>query len=164
GIFAYLKNVRLTQEKFTLYCRDELKVFLSPKEEKEAPKNNKPKANNEPEPKAEAPNKAKDDKAKKEEKKDPLPAFGEFKRVLAKGQVRLTSTDEKGRKFIATAETASYDAQTGEVILRGGMPRIQYGPKSYLQAKEPGLWIRMLKNGKLRTKSGKWDSHFSTAE
>lgn len=144
GILAYLKNIRLTEDRFKLTCSDELKVFL----EKKADKAEEPKADaTEP---AKKPNNGKDKKDKS------LSSFGELKQIIATGKVKVTRKDDKGNLFIATGETASYSAKTGEIILRGGFPKLQQSATQYLQAQEPGQWIRVLKNGKLITSNGKW--------
>ena len=59
--------------------------------------------------------------------------------------------------MIATAEKASYDAKSEEMILSGGRPRIQEGANQYLQAQEPDQYIRIFKSGKFITSNGKWD-------
>ena len=127
GILAYLKNIRLTETSFNLTCSDELKVFL------------------EKSPEAKTENK----------KKGELSKFGELERIIATGNVKITRKDEQGRTFIATAESSSYNAKTGEMILKGGKPRLQLGPNQFLQSLAPGQWIRILRNGKFITE-GKW--------
>ncbi|MCP5534794.1 MAG: hypothetical protein H7A51_01005 [Akkermansiaceae bacterium] len=163
GVLAYLKNVRLTEPRFNLTCSDELKVFLEQKPAKKPdPKAQKDKATA-PAPTSPATdNKTKDEakqqpKAKADEKKDKgLSSFGELKRIVATGNVKVVQKDDKGRLFIASGGVASYDAKTGEMILKGGMPRLQQSKNQYLQAMEPGQWIRIHKNGKLVTSNGKW--------
>ncbi len=143
GVLAYLKNVRLTEPRFSLTCSHELKVFLEQKAKK-------PKAD----PKA-------DSKASKAKEKS-LNSFNGLKRIIATGNVKVTQKDETGNLFIATAESASYDGKTGEMILRGGRPRLQQSAKQYLQAEAPGQYIRIQKNGKLVTSSGKWSMQMTT--
>lgn len=138
GILAYLKNIRLTEDRFRLTCSDELKVFLEQKPAEEAPK------------KADSP------KTAGKEKEGQLSSFGNLKQIIATGNVKVTRKDDKGNLFIAMAETASYEAKSGEIILRGGFPKLQQAANQYLQAQQPGQWIRVLKNGKLVTSSGKW--------
>ena len=152
GILAYLKNVDLVGSNFTLTCTDELKVFL---EKKVKPK--KGKASDTPEAgKESTEKKATDPKKKKEDKKeDAMAGIGDLERIIATGKVKITRKDEQGRLFIATAESASYNAITGETILRGGKPRLQLGPNQFLQSLAPGQYIRILANGKFITE-GKW--------
>ncbi|MFK7910657.1 MAG: hypothetical protein AB8F34_08640 [Akkermansiaceae bacterium] len=140
GVLVYMKNIRLTEDRFKLTCSDELKVFLS-QDEKEAAK---------PEsPEAEQPGEDKKNDSQ-------LSSFGSLKQIIATGEVKLTQLDEQGRPFIAMAETASYEATTGEIILRGGRPRLQQSANQFLQAQEPGQWVKVLKSGKLVTSRGKW--------
>ena len=169
GILAYLKNVRLTETRFKLSCSQELKVFLDqkPEDPQQNEKNKTDGASMDPpedSPKAspgiEAP---KTEKVEEKKEESLAKSFGDLKRIVAIGQVRVVSKDEKGKIFIATAETASYDAKTGEMILRGGLPRIQYGPNQYLASQAPGQYIRMLKNGKLVT-TGKWAMQIDTSQ
>ena len=172
GVLAYLKNIRLTESSFTLTCSDELKVFLEKKQPKEKAKDSKTKKKEskeeqpkEEQPKGEQPepvtNPKKADnnhptKKKDDSKKDDaFSNFGELKRIIATGKVKITRKDEKGQVFIATAESASYDAKTGEMILRGGLPRLQLSANQYLQSLAPGQYIRILSNGKFITE-GKW--------
>jgi lipopolysaccharide export system protein LptA len=168
GVLAYLKNIRLTDTRFKLNCSDELKVILDQKPAKPDPskkstspakKNTAKETKNTNTSHSPQPTNPADLANKKEN--SPTAAFGDVKRIIAIGQVKMISKDENGKTFIATAETASYDAKTGEMILRGGLPRIQYGPNQYLQSKAPGQYIRMLKNGKLVT-TGKWAMQIDT--
>ncbi|BDS06368.1 hypothetical protein NT6N_14080 [Oceaniferula spumae] len=172
GILAYLKNVRLTEPRFKLTCSDELKVFLAQKPAKKAEpaKSDKttekatetdqsksaetatPPTTEKKDADAKKPAKEEEEDAKKD---DGLAGFGDLKRIIATGKVKVTRKDENGNLFIATAESASYDASTGEMILRGGLPRLQTGPNQYLQSLAPGQYIRILGNGKFITE-GKW--------
>ncbi len=132
GVLAYLKNIRLTNDRFKLTCSNELKVFLNQSEE---------------------PQKLQPDDKKKDGQ---FSSFGKLKQILATGSVKVTRLDDKGTLFTAMSETASYDAETGEIILRGGSPKLQQASNQYLQAQEPNQWIRILKNGKMVTSKGKW--------
>lgn len=179
GVLAYLKNVRLNgfivdkksdppaaPRPFTMTCSDELKVFLNQPAEKATTAEGTPDNTNNNDsttPAAEG-SATKDTDPKATDKEKSLSdSFGEFKRVVATGNVKLISMDENGKKFIATGETASYDAKSGEMILRGGSPRIQYGPNQYLASKAPGQYIRVLKSGKLIT-LGKWEMLIDTSK
>lgn len=156
GVLAYLKNVHLTEPRFTLFCTKELKVYLDQK--------SKPAADTDT-PDKTAPATPDSKKAGEEAASNKTlgSSFGQLKRIIATGEVKLTSKDDKGNQFIATAEVASYDAQNEEMILHGGMPRIQYGRNQYLQSKAPGQSIRMLKNGKLVTE-GKWTMEIDSSQ
>ncbi|NWK55417.1 hypothetical protein HW115_07325 [Verrucomicrobiaceae bacterium N1E253] len=172
GVLAYLKNIRLKEPRFELTCSDELKVFLEKKQVEaktakpgksnkkskiETPRNETPKTappTNTPETKQpKSPNKqTKTDKTKEEAKKGDenslAASFGDLKKIVATGSVRIIRKDEKGQTYIATSETASYDAKTGEMILRGKKPRIQIGKHQYVQSEEDNKYIKIEKNGK----------------
>ncbi len=164
GILAYLKNVRLSEPRFQLTCSQQLKVFL----EQEA---NKPtKVTDKKSALATTPPADKSAAVERTEEKDKslgskdksLGSFGGLKRIIASGDVKVTQKDDNGKLFIATAETASYDAKTGEMILRGGRPRLQQSANQYLEAVSPGQYIRIHKNGKLVTSDGKWVMQMTT--
>ncbi|MBK1829871.1 hypothetical protein JIN77_03985 [Verrucomicrobiaceae bacterium R5-34] len=155
GILAYLKNVSLTEARFHLSCSDELKVFLDQKPAPAAPKA-KASATETDKPKAEAKAETKAETKPKAEPESGLSSFGDLKRIIATGDVKVTRKDDQGKLFVATAATASYDAKTGEMILRGGRPRLQLGPNQFLQSRTDGAYIRILKNGKLTTSRGRW--------
>lgn len=144
GVLAYLKNIRLTEPQFKLTCSHELKVFLEKKPEK--PAADKPGTN------------------QKKEKEKNLSSFGDLQLIIASGSVKVTRKDENGKLFIASAETASYNAKTGEMILRGGLPRLQQSANQFLQARTPGSYIRIHKNGKLVTSQGKWTMELVTKQ
>jgi len=176
GVLAYLKNIRLTETgptatRFHLTCTDELKVFLEKKEKKKedvkkatpkpekaaAPEASKTTEKTPDTSKATTPDPKKTEEKKEDAKKDDLTeSFGDLQRIIATGKVKVTRKDEQGRLFIATAESASYNAKTGEMILRGGMPRLQLGTNRYLQSKSTGEYIRILENGKFITSEGTW--------
>ena len=164
GVLVYLKNIRLTEPRFKLNCSDELKIILDKKPVE--PTNSKKSSTRSAKSSPKATNVEKDStkKAAKDQKKETTTSsFNDIKRIIAIGNVRVVSTDEKGNTFIATGETASYNVKTEEMILRGGLPRIQYGPNQYLQSKAPGQYIRILKNGKLVT-TGKWAMQIDTSK
>ncbi|MBT8036249.1 MAG: hypothetical protein KJO21_01775 [Verrucomicrobiae bacterium] len=153
GILAYLKNVRLTEPRFKLSCSHELKVFLEHPPKEPAKKPNKATDQQSPKP---------TEKKTNPKKETSLGSFGGLKRIIASGNVKVTQKDENGKLFIATAETASYDAKTGEMILRGGRPRLQQSANQYLEAVSPNQYIRIYKNGKLVTSDGKWIMQITT--
>jgi hypothetical protein len=174
GILAYLKNVRLTEPRFKLSCSHELKVFLEQKTKKDGEKTGKatgkktvgkttltPADKADKADKATPADKSKAEKATKKKDKS-LGSFGGLKRIIASGNVKVTQKDDNGKLFIATGETASYDAKTGEMILRGGRPRLQQSANQYLEAVSPGQYIRIYKNGKLVTSDGKWVMQMTT--
>ena len=154
GVLAYLKNVRLTEPRFKLTCSDELKVFLDQKPVEPELKPGETAVTPRPDAKDKA---ATDQTAADTKKKDKsLASFGDLKRIVATGNVKVIQKDDSGKLFIASGGVASYDAKTGEMILKGGLPRLQQSKNQYLQAQEPGQWIKIHKNGKLITSKGKW--------
>ncbi|NIP98619.1 MAG: hypothetical protein GWO24_36500, partial [Akkermansiaceae bacterium] len=70
-------------------------------------------------------------------------AFSDVKAIVATGGVRVVREDPRGTAgpVLASAETATYDAKSGDIVLRGGYPSIRQG-KSSLKAAEAGLYIR----------------------
>jgi len=141
GILAYLKNIRLTEPRFKMSCSDELKVFLDKKSDKK-PDSKTGKTEKAP------PVKTDKKKPKKTNGDELANSFGDLNRIVAIGKVRVVRKDEKGQTYIATAETASYDAKTGDMILRGNKPRIQVGPHQFIQSESPGKYIKIEKTGK----------------
>jgi len=162
GVLAYLKNIRLSEPRFRLTCSQELKIILDKKQPQASKtssnktKKSKPStpaknsANNK-----ETPNQSTSQK-KSTKSKSPTDAFGDLSRIIAIGNVRVTRKDPKGNVYIASGETASYDAKSGQIILRGGFPRVQASANRYLQAQEKGLYITISKNGSWIAAKGKW--------
>ncbi len=159
GVLVYLKNIRLTNPEFDLNCRDQLKIFLEP----EASQPDKPAATEEKPAATEDKPAATEDKSANAGNDQPAAAdqlfgggrFGDVRQIVATGAVRVTRKDPQGKPVTATAETAIYDAASGDVILRDGFPSLVQG-RNALVAKEPGLYIRFYKNGNVFTQPGKW--------
>lgn len=128
GHLVYLKNIVVTETRFTLNCSKELKIFL---EKVEAPADG--------------------------EKADAMDAFGDISNILATGGVRIVRKNDKGQDLVATADTVSYDAKSGDMVLRGGFPTIYEG-KKIVRALEPGLYVRIYKSGSVYAQPGKWQT------
>jgi lipopolysaccharide export system protein LptA len=128
GQVVYLKDIVVKHPRFTINCAKELKIFL---EQTEAAAGK---------PKPSGPD-----------------AFGDIKNIVATGGVKVVRKDDKGRPLIATAETASHDAKTGDIVLRGGYPMVQQG-KNFIRAREAGLYIRIYENGNVYAQPGKWET------
>lgn len=171
GILAYLKNVRLTESKshFKLKCNDELKVFLDTTQKKPSePQDSKNKltenaVNPEKTEKETTPGQVVPVPEKKEAAKKKDQSFselGNLKQIIATGNVKVTGKDEQGKPFLASGDTASYDAITGEMILKGGRPTLQQSTNQYIQAQEPNQWIKIqMKDKRIQsivTSEGKW--------
>lgn len=153
GVLVYLKDVELTDPRFTLTGANELKVFL---EKKPAPaKPDKAEKTGPPAPEGE-----KSDKAPKEK---PAPGlvgasggFGDVDRIVATGAVHVIQkpTDDKPA-VEASAAVLTYYAKTGEIVLHGGYPWVKQGDK-FMRAKQPDLYLRIHKDGSFVTE-GLWD-------
>ena len=155
GVLVYLKNVKLTSPDFDLSGANELKVFLSKKEEKKKA----PLKEGDP-----APEPVQDEK--KDEKKDGKKAtpglfgatggFGDPEKIIATGAVKITQKAVDGKApVVASAALLDYNAKTGEIILSGGYPWVQQGA-TFMRAKEPNLYLRIKKDGSFVTE-GPWD-------
>lgn len=137
GVFVYLKNVRVTDPRFSLTGANELKIFLAKKPEDAKAK-----------PKA-------------DEKNTPglgLSAkFGNVERIVATGAVRILQKEtEPGKQPVeASGAIFSYHPETGEILLSGGYPWVKQGT-TYMRAKEPNLTLRIQKTGSFVTE-GNWD-------
>ena len=128
GHLVYLKNIEITEPRFTLKAAKELKIFL---EKKEAPAAG--------------------------EKADAMDSFGDVSNIVATGGIRIVRKNDKGQDLVATADTVSYDAKTGDMVLRGGFPTIYEG-KKIVRALEPGLYVRIYKSGNVYAQPGKWQT------
>lgn len=146
GIFVYQKNVRLTESggSFQLRCDDELKLLLAP---------------------ALPDSKGEKDTGKKDKS---FADLGALNQIIASGNVRISGKNEKGSPFLASGDIASYDASTGEMILSGGRPTLQQTANQYLQAQEPGAWIKIQMQDKriksIITSEGKWEMQTTTGK
>lgn len=141
GVLVYLKNVRVTDPRFSLSGANELKIFLEKKPVAEASK-----------PAAEP---------AKPAKKDPLGSglgakFGDVERVVASGAVRiLQKATEAGKEPVeASGAICTYHPKTGQIILNGGYPWVKQGA-TFMRAEQPNLILRILKTGSFVTE-GKW--------
>jgi hypothetical protein len=138
GVFVYLKNVRVTDPRFTMKGANELKIFLSKK-----PDDKKP------------------DAGKKENAKpgDELSGkFGDVERIVATGAIVLDQKAVDGNEPInASGAVFSYNIEDDQVIISGGYPWVVRG-RLALRAKEPNLTLRIQpKTGKMDTE-GAWET------
>ncbi len=142
GVFVYLKNVRVSDPRYSLSGANELKIFLSKKPEKNPDKKTA---------------KTAEKPAKKTTPGSGLSAkFGEVDRIVATGAVRLVQKPtEAGKEPIeASGAIFTYHTQTGQIILSGGYPWVKQGT-SFMRAEQPNLNLRILKSGSFVTE-GKW--------
>jgi hypothetical protein len=90
-----------------------------------------------------------------EEEKEGIGSFDDIDTIVATGGIRVVRKNEKGKVMTATADTATYDAKSGDIVLRGGFPKVQEGA-NYVVAQEPGLYVRIYASGKGFFQPGKW--------
>ena len=149
GILTYLKNIRLDESNsaFRLRCDDELKILFN-KDPKEVKKDNSPGK------------KQAEHQEQEEQSGNSFSNRGDLKEIIATGNVRITGENSDGQAFLASGNTASYNASAGEMILKGGRPTLQQSANEYLQAAEDGQWIRLLMKDNdiesIVTSQGKW--------
>jgi hypothetical protein len=153
GVLVYLKDVQLTDPRFTLSGANELKVFL---EKKPAPA----KPDKADKPGTPTPDGEKGEKAAKEKAAPGLVGasggFGDVDRIVATGAVRVVQKPADGKAAVeASAAVLTYYAKTGEIVLHGGYPWVKQGDK-FMRAKQPDLYLRIQKDGSFVTE-GLWD-------
>ena len=138
GVMVYLKNVTVKDPRFNLSGANELKIFFEKKPAKVA-------------------NEQALEKATPGPKGSPGPGFGEVKRIVATGAVRIEQKAEPGKDPIhASGAIFSYNVKADQIILSGGYPWYTQGT-TFMRAKEPNLTIRMSpKTGSFVTE-GVWE-------
>ena len=130
GVLVYLKNVKVTDPRFTLTGANELKIFFDKKPEKE-----------EADPKKSAGLGAN---------------FGDVKKLLATGAVKILQKGVAGKEPVeASGALLNYDIMSGEIIISGGYPWVKQG-KFYARAQSPNLTLRLLNDGSFSTQ-GNWE-------
>ncbi len=143
GVFVYLKNVSVTDPRFTMKGANELKIFLSKKPEN------------------------KDAKPKPDKKDGPPEAnlgdelgekFGDVERIVATGAIVLDQKAVGDNKAIkASGAIFSYNIKQDRIIISGGYPWVVRGGLA-LRAKQPNLTLRIQpKTGKMDTE-GAWET------
>lgn len=148
GILVYLKDVHLTDPRFTLSGANELKVFL---EKKAEPKKSAAKEGDKP-------TEAKDGKPAKASPglAGASGGFGDVDRIVATGAVKVIQKAADGKPPVeASAAVLTYHAKTGEIVLNGGYPWVKQGDK-FMRAKQPDLYLRIQKDGSFVTE-GEWE-------
>jgi hypothetical protein len=143
GVLVYLKNVSVSDPRFTLSGADELKVFFDKKE-----------------PKKPAPaDKKEDDKnkaVKKPEASGPAANFGDVRKLIATGTIHLVQKSVGGKEPVdASGGILTYDVPKGEIIISQRYPWVKQG-NFYARAKQPNLTLRLLNNGSFSTQ-GEWE-------
>ncbi len=140
GHISYLRNIKVTESRFSLTCAGHLKVFFPPQDLAKAIRNsdksskeNKTPTENEP------------GKSTNLEKEKTFSELVDPYLFVVSGGVRLTLRDPSGKNppSIATGETAVVDRRTGDIVLQGGTPTIRRGTNS-LTAGRPGAPILLI--------------------
>ena len=143
GLLVYMKNVHVRNPEFSLDCTGPLKIYLQYVEKKGKKK----------------PSDRRKEEGKEIDKSGPvLPNDGNFdfnsiKKVTASGNVVLRYTDKDGNLCTAKAEKATYDANTGEIILAGNYPSLSRGG-SIFKSKTRNGFIRVYGNGNVYIPQG----------
>lgn len=135
GVLVYLRNVRVTDPRFSLSGAGELKVFLGKKPAEPAGKT----------------------PSDKQPAIAPGAGFGDVERIVATGAVRfLQKQPEAGKEPVeASGAIFTYHPKTGEIILTGGYPWVKQG-STFMRARQPNLSLRIQKSGSFVTE-GNWD-------
>lgn len=158
GVLVYLKNVTVTDPRFTLTGADELKVFFAKKDPKKPAASNK-KDVDKKEPTPVNPDKAEEEKkqtAKKPDAIGPTANFGDVQKLIATGTVRLVQKSVAGKDAIeASGGLLTYDVPKGEIIISQRYPWVKQG-NFYARAKQPNLTLRLLNSGSFTTQ-GEWE-------
>ncbi|MES2981913.1 MAG: hypothetical protein V4727_06340, partial [Verrucomicrobiota bacterium] len=148
GVLVYLKNVTVTDPRFTLNGADELKVFFDKKEPKKPASGDKKDADKKEVEKKEA--------TKKPEASGPTANFGDVKKLIATGTVRLVQKSVAGKDPVeASGGILTYDVPKGEIIISQRYPWVKQG-NFFARAKQPNLTLRLLNDGSFSTK-GEWE-------
>jgi hypothetical protein len=158
GVLVYLKNVTVTDPKFTLTGADELKVFFAKKDPKKTnPSDKKGDEKKEaPKPEPNKPEAEKKEVVKKPEAFGPAANFGDVQKLIAEGTVRLVQKGVAGKDPVeASGGLLTYDVPKGEIIISQRYPWVKQG-SFYALAKQPNLTLRLLINGSFTTQ-GEWE-------
>jgi len=154
GILIYIKNVRLSDPRFTMTGADEMKIFL---EKKDPPKTDKTKNPDNPATDGQ-PTDQKPAKPQADLIGGANASFGNVDHIVANGRILVTQKPADGKPPVeASAALLNYNAKTGEIILSGGYPWVRQGT-TYMRSLEPNLNIRIQKDGSFATSHGHWES------
>lgn len=122
GVMVFLKNVVVTERRFDLKCKEQLKVILTVEEKS-------------------------DKKGDENEKGDMGFGSTDLKELIASGDVEITykDTGEGQEPVTLTGETAFFNAETEEVTVNGGIPTMRQG-NSLVEALKP-TWLKLSRKG-----------------
>jgi hypothetical protein len=143
GVLVYLKDIVVTDPRFTITSSGDLKVFFEKEPEKPGS------------PTTEAP-------AKPENELNlglSTAKIGDVERIVATGIVRIEQKAVGDKLPIkASAAILSYNVKTKEIILSGGYPWVQQGPNAF-RATKPNQTLRIFTSGTFATDGGQWDTN-----
>lgn len=149
GLLVYLKDVRLRDERFSMDCDNNLKVYMQRDEAKA-----KKKQQNAEKAQA-APGEPGSELSLLQGGNIDL-NFSGVQRIVASGNVRLQGKDKSGKTMRAGAETATYSVKNkdAEVILSGGKPYIEDG-NNRIDVSGDGCYIRVYGDGSVFIKGNR---------
>ena len=147
GHISYLRNIEVTESRFTLTCAGHLKVFFPPQDLSKAIRNSDTSSRDNTLPVG----------GESREKEKTFSELVDPYLFVISGGVRVTLKDPSGRNppSIATGETAVVNRRTGDIVLQGGTPTIRQGLNS-LTAGSPDLYLRLYQNGDFYAEEGLW--------
>ena len=132
GTIVYQKDVIVIHPKYKLNCSDELKIILKEKPEAAKPTPAVHKSGETVTPNTQN-----------------LARFSGLSIAIATGNVIIKSKDKDGKLIITHSQTATYDGDTGIMILRGGRPTVQQGDTIARVLSDTG-YIKILPNMSVR--------------
>ncbi|MED5417428.1 MAG: hypothetical protein VYA27_01940, partial [Verrucomicrobiota bacterium] len=147
GHISYLRNIEVTESRFTLTCAGHLKVFFPPQDLSKAIRNSDTSSRDNTLPVG----------GESREKEKTFSELVDPYLFVISGGVRVALKDPSGRNppSIATGETAVVNRRTGDIVLQGGTPTIRQGLNS-LTAGSPDLYLRLYQNGDFYAEEGLW--------
>jgi len=132
GTIVYQKDIMVTHPKYNLTCSDELKIILKEKPDAVKPTTPEPKTGDTVTPNTKN-----------------LARFSGLSKAIATGNVVIRSKDKDGKLIITNSDIATYDGETGIMILRGGKPTVQQGDTIARVLSNTG-YIKILPNMSVR--------------
>ena len=149
GHISYLREIEVTESRFTMTAAGHLKVFFPPQDLSKAI--TRPGSD---------PGEGDELEGGRIAEKGEEESFAELvdpHLLVATGGVRIIYNDPAGRAppLLATGETAIVDRRSGDIVLQGGTPTIRQGTNS-LTAGSPELYLRLYQNGDLYAEEGLW--------
>ncbi|MEO1857394.1 MAG: hypothetical protein ABGY95_08550 [Rubritalea sp.] len=132
GTVVYQKDVIVIHPKYKLTCSDELKIILKEKTDLAKPTTPQPTEGETITPNTQN-----------------LARFSGLSKGIATGNVVIKSKDKDGKIIVTHSETATYDGDTGIIILSGGRPTVEQGDTIARVLSDTG-YIKILPNMSVR--------------